>query len=97
MILLDHLVGELLHRHRNGQAKRLGGFEVEHEVELGRLQHWQVGRLGTFENGDKLLAAGVEERIGSRRMKPRVLRPRRTRVFVSRQNRSPAPEQALQE
>ncbi len=40
MILLDHLVGELLHRHRNGQAKRLGGFEVEHEVELGRLQHW---------------------------------------------------------
>src|SRR5262245_66277616 len=35
-------------RHLEGQ--RLGGFEIEDQLELHRLLHWQIGRLGVFEN-----------------------------------------------
>ena len=34
--LLDHLVGGRQQRFRDGKAERLGGFEVDDEIELGR-------------------------------------------------------------
>ena len=43
--LLDHLICELSEPHRHIQAECLGGFEVNHELKLGRLHHWQVGGL----------------------------------------------------
>jgi hypothetical protein len=33
--LFDHLVGECKQRRRDGQAERLGGLEVDHELEFG--------------------------------------------------------------
>src|ERR1700751_5234889 len=45
----DHLVGDGQHARRNGQTKRPGGLEVDDELELGRLLHRQIGRLGTFQ------------------------------------------------
>ena len=41
----DHLVGALLHRYRNGQAERLGGLEVDDQLELGRRLHRQIAWL----------------------------------------------------
>ena len=60
--LLDHLVGdgEQLVGHR--QAKRLGGFEVDDHLELGRLHDRQITRLGALEQAagiDAGLAVGV--------------------------------------
>src|SRR5271156_5273267 len=48
--LFDHVVssGEQRWRHRN--AERLRGLEIDGEIELGRLHHWQVSRFLTFEN-----------------------------------------------
>jgi hypothetical protein len=35
--LFDHLVGEDVKLRRDGQAERIGGLAVNHQVELGRL------------------------------------------------------------
>src|ERR1700682_3554301 len=48
--LLDHLVGSHLHNLRHRKAKRLGGLEVGYQIELGRLDDRQVGRLFALEN-----------------------------------------------
>ena len=34
----------------HGEAERLSGFEIDHELELGRLLHRQVGGLSAPEN-----------------------------------------------
>src|SRR6516164_3217149 len=46
----DHLVGESEQPVRHRQPERLGGLEVEHQLELRRLHHWQVGGFLAFEN-----------------------------------------------
>ena len=46
--LLDHLVGADEDRRGNNEAKRLGGLEVDYELELGRLHYGKVGRLCTL-------------------------------------------------
>jgi hypothetical protein len=46
--LLDHLIRSLEERRRDRQAKRLGGFEVDQEFELGGLFDGKVGGLGAF-------------------------------------------------
>src|SRR3954451_8815947 len=45
--LFDHLVGGHLHDQRHLEPERLGGLEVDHKLELGRLLHRQVGGLLT--------------------------------------------------
>ena len=37
--LFDHFVGALLEKPRNVKAKRLGGLEIDHQLELRRLLH----------------------------------------------------------
>jgi hypothetical protein len=46
---LDHLVsrGQQSFRHLN--VEQLGGLQVDDKLELGRLNDWQVGGLGTLE------------------------------------------------
>ena len=48
--LLDHLVRAAEERWRNGKTQRLGGFEVDHQFELGRLLHTKICRLGAFQD-----------------------------------------------
>src|SRR6266404_6480714 len=64
--LFDHLVCNGEHARRNGQAKRLGGFKINHQLELGRLQDWQVGRLLSLEN-PACIEASETIRIGKAR------------------------------
>src|SRR6516225_7653916 len=48
--LPDHLVGGRQQRFRDGEAEKLGRLKVDDELELGRLQHRQVGGLGAVED-----------------------------------------------
>ena len=50
--LLDDLVGPLEQRLRDGEPERLGGLEVDDQLELGGLLHGQVGGLGALEDLD---------------------------------------------
>src|SRR4029077_18898042 len=47
--LLDHLVGEQLHRVWNGNSERLRSLEIDDQLELGRLKHRQVARFFAFQ------------------------------------------------
>jgi hypothetical protein len=44
--LLDHFIRSRQHRRRDGQAEDLGSLEVDHQFELGRLLHGEIGGLG---------------------------------------------------
>src|SRR6476661_4275638 len=48
--LLDDLRGLHQDRRRDGQSERLGGLEVDHEVEFRRLLDRQVGRFRASED-----------------------------------------------
>ncbi len=48
--LLDHVVRTLKKRWRNSETKRLGGLEIDHQFEFGRLLDGQVGGLGAFQD-----------------------------------------------
>jgi hypothetical protein len=48
--LFKDLVGTLQHRLRHREAKRLGSFEVDHQLELGRLLDRRIGRFLALEN-----------------------------------------------
>src|SRR5262245_43412079 len=53
----DHLVGTGEQRVRHFEAKRLRGFEIDHQLEFGWLLDRQVGRLGVLENFSGVLAS----------------------------------------
>ena len=55
----DHLVGDGEQRGRHVDAERPGRLQVDDELELGRLQHRQVGRLLALED-----AAGIDADSG---------------------------------
>ena len=44
----DHLVGASEHGHRNVEAERLGGLEINHQLVLVRGLDGQIGRFLTF-------------------------------------------------
>src|SRR5262245_65944981 len=55
-MLFDHLVGAGEKRRRNVESERLGALKVEHQLELGWLHDWQVGRLLTLEDATSIKA-----------------------------------------
>ena len=47
---LDHLVGAHQQQGRHFDAERLGDLEIDHQLELGRLEDRKVCWPSTFEN-----------------------------------------------
>src|SRR5262245_11648207 len=56
--LFDHLVGASEQRRRHLDAERLGGFEIDDQLELGGLQDGQVGWLFALENSACSMTSG---------------------------------------
>jgi len=50
----DDLVGAGEYRWRDGQAERLGGLEIDDELECGRLLDGQIGRLSALEDSSSV-------------------------------------------
>src|SRR5205085_5306229 len=48
--LLDHLVGARQQCGRHNDSHCFRGSQVDHEIELGRLKHWQFCWAFPFEN-----------------------------------------------
>ena len=46
----DHLVGALLENPRHVETERLGGFEVDHQLELDRSLDRKLARLRALED-----------------------------------------------
>src|SRR5438477_12682696 len=62
--LLDNLVGALEHRLRHREAKRLGGFKVDDQLEGRRLLDRQIGGFGALEDLSRVStdeAKGISE------------------------------------
>src|SRR5215468_6313983 len=49
-VLLDDLVSPDEDGLRDCEAERLGSLEVNHELELGWLLHWEIRRLRAFQD-----------------------------------------------
>ena len=47
---LDDLIGAGEQRLRHGEAERLGGLEVDHELEFDRPLYGEIGRLRPFQD-----------------------------------------------
>src|SRR4029434_10319805 len=48
--LFDHLVGSAQQRNWKSEAKRLGGLEIDDQLDFSGLLHRQVGRLLALED-----------------------------------------------
>jgi hypothetical protein len=48
--LIDHLVGVGDERRRHVEAQRLGGLEVDRQLELGRKLNWKISRFFTSQD-----------------------------------------------
>src|ERR1700682_1891991 len=49
-VSFDHLVCAAKQRQRESEAERLGGLQVDDQLDLHRLLDWEIGRLFAFEN-----------------------------------------------
>jgi hypothetical protein len=47
---LDDLIGAKEKGRRDGDAKRRGSLQVDHQLELGGLLHWKIGGLCALQD-----------------------------------------------
>jgi hypothetical protein len=60
--LLDHLVGEQQYGLDDGQPERLGGLEVDHQLELGGGLNGEFARLLAAQDASALIDAMTQGR-----------------------------------
>src|SRR5262245_31882747 len=63
LTLFDHLVGSIQQAKWHGETERLGGLQVDDEIEFSWLQNWKIGRLFTFKDSSGVIAC-LSIRIG---------------------------------
>jgi hypothetical protein len=68
--LFDHVVGAGEQRGRHREAERLGGGQVDHEIELGRLLDRDIGRLGPAQNLVDIVGGADTMQLRARRCRP---------------------------
>ena len=56
-----------MQRQRHGEAERLGGLHVDHQLKFGRLLNRQIRRLGAFEDLIDVAACTMEIKASSLR------------------------------
>src|SRR5438132_12018284 len=54
--LLDDLVGTGEERSRHSEAERVGGLEIDDQLEFARLLDRQISRLGTLQDSPRVTA-----------------------------------------
>ena len=77
--LFDHLAGFDEQRRRHRQSERLGGLQIDHEIEFGRLHDRQVGGFFAFEDATDI-GSGVLVALGD--VGPIADQPSGDRVFA---------------
>ena len=82
--LFNHLIGELLKMQRHVEAKRLGGFEVDHQLVFGRCLHRKFTWVRSAQNA-----------INERGTKPSPRRAKAVRSALKREGRSAASRKSL--
>ena len=78
-VSFDHLVGAA-EASRECDAKRLGGLQIDHQFDLGRLLHRQVARFFAFEDAScvkphKSARVGVVRSMAHRPPPPNLRKP----------------------
>src|SRR5215831_16215332 len=63
---LDHLIRSRQHVRRNRKADLLGGLQIDDELELRRLLHREISRLGAFQNLVHIRGSAAEQVGGVR-------------------------------
>ena len=76
----DHLIRSRQHVRRNRQTNLLGGFQINNQLEFGRLLDGQVGRFSSFENLVHIVCEAPVLIVVVRRVGHKV-RPRRRTHF----------------
>jgi hypothetical protein len=64
--LFDHLVSAGEHCPRNGDTKRLGGLEIDDQIELRWSHEWLILRLLSLENTDGVISKHTISFLGTR-------------------------------
>src|SRR3954463_11856651 len=59
-VLFDHRVGALQEEHRDFEAERLGGLEIDHELELDRNLNRQLARFCSLEKAISIHCRAAE-------------------------------------
>jgi len=55
--LIDYFIGTAEQRRRHGETEHSGGLRIDDQLELGRFDNWQFGRLGALKDAASIATA----------------------------------------
>src|SRR3954469_9812943 len=85
--LFNRLVGTGEKRLWHGQAERLGGLQIDHQLKLGRLLDWQIGRPLAVEDLSYVAAELVKRAAEARSIADQAAESGEVAKIIDRRNR----------
>src|SRR3954447_15481388 len=85
--LFNHLVGTGEKRLWHGQAERLDGLQIDHQLKLGRLLDWQIGRPLAVEDLSYVAAELVKRAAEARSIADQAAESGEVAKIIDRRNR----------